>query len=514
MAPGDPAATGQGRPELRLEIVRLSIENTQRQPSTSRDWNEVERLLDEARKAQPEATEALDLLQADLLVAQEKWDEARAVLTAAKSRNPRSLQYRLALARLSERDRTSSQTLQILDQAEKDLGPLPEIRLARLGFWARHGGNEARAAVANLAEGRNQIPAADRPNFLDQLGKTELRLDEPALARQHWRELSAIQPENIPILWLASTLPSPPMIMPRLENSSITSAEPRANQGTNWRFAQALELINRARRGDSTALQTASTLASEIAARRRDWWGVSLLNAQIAELQNQPEQALTNYMEAVKLGNGQPAVVRRLVLLLYQRNRFEDIERLAQLLRNRDIALAELTTLASALNALRRGTRSMPLRFSARSCPTAQPTSPISCFSAVSIWQPARRPRQKRTSSVRRRLGPGVPGGMVVLRAVPGQHQASGKGSGRRRSRLEKTRPGGPSLTLALGAMLIGDNELAEKSSRRFSRQIRKIRLACAQPLPSISPEVERIWQTRCWILFSIMLRVPPQSMN
>ncbi len=125
-------------------------------------------------------------------------------------------------------------------------------------------------------------------------------------------------------------------------------------QGTSWRLAHALYLIDQARRGDSTTVEAARTLASEIAARRADWWGAPLLNAQIAELQNRPEQALTGYMEAVKLGNAQPAVIRRLVGLLYERNQFDEIHQVARLLRDRGIALPELTVV-EAINALRNG---------------------------------------------------------------------------------------------------------------------------------------------------------------
>jgi cellulose synthase operon protein C len=460
----------RSRPELRLEIVRLSIQQTRRQPSNQRDWRVVERLLDEARKAQPEATEALDLLRADLLAAQEKWDEARRLLTAAQSRNPHSLKYRLALSRLSERDRTVSRPLQILDQAEKDLGPNPDIRLARLAFWARRGGDEARTAVAKLAENRDQIPAMELPAFLDQLGVAEIRLEEPALARQHWRELSAIQPGNIRVL------------MGRFDLALAANDEAEASelvekirkgegeQGTNWRFAQALELINRARRGDSTTLQAARTLASEIAARRREWWGASVLNAQIAELQNQPEQALTDYMEAVKLGNGQPYVVRRLVQLLYQRNQFEDIQRLAQLLRNRDIALSELTTLASAINALRKGDPkhglALVLQVVSDSSPDFSDHLVLGRFYLAAGQTVEAETHFKRASE----LGPGVPGAWLSYV----QFLVSTKQAEKARAAVAaafKALPGGrSSLTLALCAMMIGDNDQAESQIQSVLR--------------------------------------------
>ena len=196
----------------------------------------------------------------------------------------------------------------ILDQAEMDLGPSLDITLARLDHWVQQGGDEAKAEVAKLAETRRHLPAADQPRFLDRLATAEIRLNEPALARQHLRELSAIQPDNLRVLMgrfeLALAANDAAETRELVENIRKGEGE----QGTSWRLAHALYLIDQARRGDSTTVEAARTLASEIAARRR-LVGAPLLNAQIAELQNRPEQALTGYTEAVKLGNAQPAVI-------------------------------------------------------------------------------------------------------------------------------------------------------------------------------------------------------------
>ena len=339
---------------MRFEIARLWIQTTLRQPVNQRDWAVVEKRLSEAEKARPEDKEVATLLRVDMLTGKGQIAEARSLLSMAQSTAPKNLNYRVALARLADVEKKGAEALVILDQAEKDLGPSLDITLARLDHWTQQGGPKSKAEVAKLAETRRRLPAADQPRFLDRLATAGIRLNEPALARQHLRELSAIQPDNIRVL------------MSRFDLALAANDEAEASemvehirkgegeQGTNWRFVQASDLINRARRGDSTTLETAHSLASEIASRRPGWWAAPLLNAQIAELQNRPEQALTGYMEAVTLGNTQPAVIRRLVGLLYERNQFDEIDRLVWMLRNRDIALPELTVV-EAINALRNG---------------------------------------------------------------------------------------------------------------------------------------------------------------
>ena len=344
----------EGKPELRFEIARLWIQKTLRQPVNQRNWAVLEKRLSEAEKARPEDKELATLLRVDMLTGKGQMAAARSLLGAAQATAPKNLNYRVALVRLADIEKKRAEALKILDQAEKDLGSSLDIKLARLDHWVQQGGAEAKAAVAKLAETRRRLPAADQPRFLDRLAMAEIRLGQPALARQYWRELSILQPGNLRVLMgrfgLALAANDEAEAIQLVENIRKGEGE----QGTNWRFAQASDLIDRACRGDSTTLEAACTLASEIAARRVDWWGAPLLNAQLAELQNRPDQALTGYLEAVKLGNAQPAVTRRLVVLLYERNQLDEIDRLAQLLRDRGIELPELTVV-EALNALRKG---------------------------------------------------------------------------------------------------------------------------------------------------------------
>ena len=133
------------------------------------------------REGTPQAVEPLALLRVDMLAAQDRLEDARSLLSSAQAKDPRNLRYRLALARLTQRQGKGAAALQILDQAEKDLGPSLDIQLARLDYWGLEGGVAAKAAVAKLAETRQQIPAADRPAFLDRLalGRNPARRAEP-----------------------------------------------------------------------------------------------------------------------------------------------------------------------------------------------------------------------------------------------------------------------------------------------------------------------------------------------
>ena len=91
------------KPELRLDLVSIFIQKASRAPRDPRTWQDVERRLREAEKALPQAVEQLTLLRVDMLAARDRLEDARSLLAAAQAKDPRNLQYRLALARLTQR---------------------------------------------------------------------------------------------------------------------------------------------------------------------------------------------------------------------------------------------------------------------------------------------------------------------------------------------------------------------------------------------------------------------------
>ncbi len=238
------AMTGRN-PEWRLELVRLLLQRAIRLPRDRRNWAEVEGYLREAEKALPGSPEPVVLLRIDVLAAQGRLDAARSILAQALAREPGNLAYRLVLARLTQQQGKGGEALAIIDQAEKDLGQSPRIAQARLDYWGRQGGDAARAAVAKLAAARAQVPVADRPAFLDQLGAAAMRLGRPDQARQYWRELAALQPENLQVrLGLfdlaiqAGDRDEPARLVDEIRK---IEGEP----GSNWRFVRAALLLDR-----------------------------------------------------------------------------------------------------------------------------------------------------------------------------------------------------------------------------------------------------------------------------
>ncbi|WP_165229447.1 tetratricopeptide repeat protein [Aquisphaera insulae] len=348
------------RPDLQAEVVRLLIQQTLRQPRDRRDWTAAEAAMQQAEKARPAAIEANTLLRADLLLAEGKPDEASSRLTSALERDPKNTRYRLALARLDEQRGKPDAAMSRIDAAEKELGPGLEILLARLDALAQRG-PDARPAVAQMAEAGKKLPDSDQPAFLERLAGTELRVGQPELARQHLRELAAIQPASVRTRLALFDLAQEANDVSEATSLLEQVRKLEGEEGTTWRYCRAILLLGQARVGqgssgnpDPRITADVENLVAEIAKRRPNWWGAPVIEAQVAELRNQPDKAALHYQRAVGLGNVQSNLIQRLTALLYQTQQFDQIDALGRTLADRGVMPGELAVIG-ALNALRRG---------------------------------------------------------------------------------------------------------------------------------------------------------------
>jgi tetratricopeptide (TPR) repeat protein len=463
------------KPEWRLDLVRLLLQRATRQPREQRNWPEVEQFLHEAEKAFPPSVEELTILRLDLLAAQSRMDDARALLTAALGKAPKNRRYWLSLARLTQRERqdkglqqaeapvgpTKSPALRIIDQVEQDLGPHLDVQLARLDYWDMEGGDAARAAVAKLADTRKRIPAADQPAFLDHLSLVETRLGALDPAREHGRELAALEPDNLGIRLRLFDLA---MAAGDHANAADLVDEIHKAEGdreTSWRFAWAVLLIDKVRRGAPEHLAEAQRLASEISKRRPKWSSGFALNGELAELAGSTDQAITAYVRAVELGNIQPSLVRHLVVLLNERERFEEIDHIAQLLRDQGAALGEIT-IVRALDAIRKGDFDRGIAFGRQVFP-ASSTNAGDHLNLGRIYTAAGRSDEAGQEFRRAvELGRGVPDNWLAYV----QHLARANQFDQARAVVEAARQALPAdlanLTLARCALLLGDTGQAE----------------------------------------------------
>ena len=207
--------------------------------------------------------------------------------------------------------------------------------------------------MARLADDRGRIPQADKPTFLDRLVSIEGQLRELDLARQYGRELAELQPADINVRLTLFELAKEAGDHADAATIVEDVHKIEGDNGTFWRFARAALLIDNARRSGSQNLDEARALAAEICERQPDWWVGPSLNGEIADIAGSIDQAIDFYVRAVELGNVQPSLARRLVGLISQRNRPDEIDRVTRVFRDRGVPLDDIT-IVKALAAIRR----------------------------------------------------------------------------------------------------------------------------------------------------------------
>ena len=181
-------------------------------------------------------------------------------------------------------------------------------------------------------------------------------------------------------------------------------------------------LIDQARRGDRKALEQARPLIGEIKLRRGDWWGVPILQARLAELGGNLGDAIKYYQEAIKQGGTRPDVARRLVSLLNQLGRHEEIDALVASLAAQGLELEDLK-LATALGAIRKGEFDRAVNIARQTVP-ADSTDPFDHVTLGKVLQAAGRTEEAGAGApAGRGAGPRRPGRVGGVRRVscPGE---------------------------------------------------------------------------------------------
>ena len=315
-------------PEVKLLAVRLLIDRNLRLPENRRRWPEVLRLLDDLKAGEGPGPEREPLLRAEILAAQAppKLDEAHAALEAARDAHPDRVEYRVALASLARRRGDKARASALLEEAERDLGDRPELRLARARAIVEDAPDGASEALDRLEQDLDRFDAEARRNFRIDLAEAHARIGDTAGVARLWGRIAEDEPNNLAarlVLFDLASLAGDDAEMTRLV------AEARRIEGEGGVFggyAEALRLIRLARSGQADAASRARALLDDIIKRRPDWSRAVRLRADLAILGRDPDAAIADYLRAIELGERDPAAIAQAVQLLAGQKRFAEAD--------------------------------------------------------------------------------------------------------------------------------------------------------------------------------------------
>jgi len=335
--------SGQASPSVALPMARMLLIRTLRQNPAERDWTAVENALDAAAQAVPDSVE-IPQLRAEMLLAQDRNEEAESVLRQACEKYPKQMAFYRSLAALAERRQDWAQAEKILQDAEAAVGDCAELRLAKAQLLVNRDGKEARDAIRKLLEGSGQFSDEEQVRLWQGLFSAVARIGDTEQADLLLQKIAEKQPDNAQVRYMLFE-----RAMAKQDTDAVRKAldeiERVAGRGSFWLYGQAaLILLQSQKEKDETELNKALDYIARARELRRDWSRLALTAAAVYEALGKPEQALKEYLEAMDLGDRNPEALRRTIQLLFQTHQYAEADRrLRQLER-------ELTTLPPELS--------------------------------------------------------------------------------------------------------------------------------------------------------------------
>jgi tetratricopeptide (TPR) repeat protein len=333
----------------RLELARLLVlHNLQRGESK---WQQVEEALQKAENAKADATQ-LTLLRVEILAAQNKLEEATRLLEKSRQESPKEVPFWTALAVLAERRGKADEARRLLDTAEQQGGDSVPLRLARARSWLQHPGKEAESAIRRLSMDLDRFGPDDQAKLLGGLAEVAFRLRDLPEAERLWGRLAEL-PRHANDVHLRLVLFDMALhggdektVQQRLDD--IERVE--GSRGTLWRYAEATRLIALAKQGKKANLDRARAHLDWVVTQRPTWSAALVAKADLEVLKGNAEPAIANYRKAIELGESSPQVIRQLVQLLYDRQRFAEADQEIQRLQKHTLIAANLQHLAADIS--------------------------------------------------------------------------------------------------------------------------------------------------------------------
>jgi tetratricopeptide (TPR) repeat protein len=312
-------------PINRLQLAKLLILSNLRRNKEDRDWNEVAKALDAAEQAVPESAQ-LPILRAEALVAQDRFQEAEKLLTDARAKYPNEPDVWVALTAIAQRQQRWDAAEKALREAEQQLGDNVVVRQARARYLVLRQGQEAAAQIRELAKNTEKFSAEQRRQLFLGLAILSFQAGDPDQTQDLCRQISQADRQNLPVRLLLFDLA-------RMNKNAagmkeiLEEIQRIEGEGPLWHYARAIYLCLTASDARDPCLQEAMEHLTQARAARPAWAALPQLSAEICDRRGDPEGAIKNYLAAIDLGERGPSSIRRVVQLLYERQRYNEADR-------------------------------------------------------------------------------------------------------------------------------------------------------------------------------------------
>jgi cellulose synthase operon protein C len=328
-----------------IPYANLLIRQNLQRSANERNWDQVEKVLDEAEKTDPDSYQ-LPMLRAEMLHAQNRDQEAEKLLREVLAKKPAQIEYWKAIINLLALQKKWDQAEKILVDYEKQLGDSADLRLARCEYLLQRYDAKAAEYLPKLGENIDNYSDADKIRLWNGLLTAARRINNNDLIREFTDLLSRKDANNLEVQFLRLEQAANSQDLAALEDA-LKDVKKAEGEGPLWLFGQARLLAVRATKENNPALyDEALQYLAKAHELRPSWSRISLFMGTIYDQQNKPDQAVKCYTDAIDMGERNPAAVRRTVQILIQQQRYADADKiLRQLDRQQFPFTPELTRL-------------------------------------------------------------------------------------------------------------------------------------------------------------------------
>ncbi len=292
-------------------------------PKGERNWKVLEDLLDEVQKKFPDLAE-WPLFRCNILLAQDRGDDAEKLLRGLVEKNPKIPQYWQALTLLLVQRKKLDDAEKILASFEKNGGDTLELRLTKANYYVQRYGKEALPRLQALEEKTDAFDDQQKNvlwgNLLNNMREIGARDEIAKLTKM----MAERDPNNINYLLISFEQAYEAGDMKRLEQISDNIERIEGN-GPYWFTSQAIIRIQKvATGGDPALLDEALKFLDKAKEKRANWSKIPYLTGRIYDAKKDPVQALKFYQDAIDLGDYQPVAIGRVVDILCQQQKFRE----------------------------------------------------------------------------------------------------------------------------------------------------------------------------------------------
>lgn len=342
------ASSSLANPDTQLQLARLLVME-RLMSNREESWSEAETAVEEAAKTTKDNL-TIALLRVEILVAKKQIDQAIALLIETAAKEPKAIAIPLALATLKNRQGKTSEAFAILKEAESRFGIRSELLLAQLGFTKTFEEAEASGLISKIQKFLDQQTGKEKISLYQGLAENYLRWRKIPEAERNWIASMELNPQDLGLakrlLDVALYTKSDVLLQKLVENIQQLEG-PNGPIGT---YGKAVTLIKKAEDGDLSGLQTARDLLLKAGSQTRDWPSIPAARALVSELEGKQEESLIDYLQAISLGEMRLSIIKKTLLLLYQRQRLVEAENLIRKFERFGPLAPELRQLAAELS--------------------------------------------------------------------------------------------------------------------------------------------------------------------